>query len=154
MLYLNQTVSVQLKSIAERNHEECCGFLFGYEQDEQRMITALMEVRNVSPVNRERTFQISSKDYMHAENFADRNNLKFLGIFHSHPNGPAIPSELDRMAAQPYFSYLILSVTDKKVNALRSWRLNKNYQFDEESLSTLNINQHIHGYCNHPNTAA
>ena len=154
MLYLNQIISIQLKSIAERNHEECCGFLFGHERDQQRMITSIMEVKNVSPVNRERTFEISSKDYMYGENFANQNNLELLGIFHSHPNGPAVPSEFDRIAAQPYFSYLILSITDKRMNAMRSWRLNNNFQFEEESLSILNINQHIHGYRNHPNTAA
>ena len=154
MLFLNQSILTELKSMVESHDEECCGFLFGYEMGSQRMITSILQVKNVSPVNRERTFAISSKDYRQAENFADMNNLKLLGVYHSHPNSPAVPSEFDSKAAQPYFSYVILSVTKWQVNSVRSWTLNNNLKFEEEPLSIININQHKHGYRNHPNPAA
>ena len=35
----------------------------------------------------------------------DQNHLKLLGVYHSHIGYPATPSEYDRVAAQPYFSY-------------------------------------------------
>jgi proteasome lid subunit RPN8/RPN11 len=57
-----------------------------------------------------------------------------LGIYHSHPKHPAIPSETDRLAAQPFFSYVIISVIDKDTIDLRSWLLNDERQFEEEKI--------------------
>jgi proteasome lid subunit RPN8/RPN11 len=54
-----------------------------------------------------------------------------LGIYHSHPNHPAIPSEHDRVAAQPYFSYVIISAMQGNIDHIRSWRLNEASQFEE-----------------------
>jgi proteasome lid subunit RPN8/RPN11 len=66
-----------------------------------------------------------------------------LGIYHSHPNHPAIPSERDRLAAQPYFSYVIISVMKGKTDQIRSWRLNETSHFEEENISTIHLNQSI-----------
>lgn len=112
---------------------ECCGFMFGKEDEKgNRLVTKALPVFNSATENRERRFIISPKDYMNAEKFADENNVQFLGIYHSHPNHPAIPSEHDRVAAQPWFSYVIISVSEDKVQHTRCWRLNDNFQFDEE----------------------
>jgi len=46
-----------------------------------------------------------------------------VGIWHSHPDHPARPSETDRAAAWEGWSYLIASVTDAGLSELRSWRL-------------------------------
>jgi proteasome lid subunit RPN8/RPN11 len=56
------------------------------------------------------------------------------GIYHSHPKHPAIPSETDRLSAQPFFSYVIISVLDKDTTELRSWLLNEERQFEEEKI--------------------
>ena len=112
---------------------ECCGFMFGIEDiSGNRLVTKALPVHNSAVENRERRFIISPKDYMNAEKFADENNVQFLGIYHSHPNHPAVPSEHDRVAAQPWFSYVIISVSENKVQHTRCWRLNDNSQFDEE----------------------
>jgi proteasome lid subunit RPN8/RPN11 len=115
---------------------ECCGFMFGTEDASgDRIITKVLPVFNAATENRERRFIISPKDYLHAENFADENNVQFLGIYHSHPNHPAVPSEHDRVAAQPWFSYVIISVKGNAIDHTRCWRLNDNFQFDEEVFS-------------------
>jgi len=112
---------------------ECCGFMFGTEDmSGNRLVTKALPVHNSAVENRERRFIISPKDYMNAEKFADENNVQFLGIYHSHPDHPAIPSEHDRVAAQPWFSYVIVSVSENKIQHARCWRLNDNFQFDEE----------------------
>ena len=36
--------------------------------------------------------------------------------------------------AQPWFSYIIISVLDKNIGIIRSWRLNEKNQFEEEKL--------------------
>lgn len=114
--------------------QECCGFFFGHEDGEDRYITSWLQAANNSSENQRRRFSISSKDYLDAENYAFENNLSFLGIYHSHPDHPAIPSEHDRVAAQPFFSYVIISVSENRVAAIRSWRLNDEHQFEEEQL--------------------
>lgn len=111
--------------------DECCGFLFGREA-EDRVITTITVVNNAKQGDKRRRFEIAPADYLAAERFAEENNLLLLGVYHSHPNHPAIPSEHDRVAAQPYFSYIILSVMDGQHADTRSWRLNEQQQFTEE----------------------
>jgi proteasome lid subunit RPN8/RPN11 len=124
--------------------DECCGFLYGAEQtDSSRMITKILEVNNSKTGDKKRRFEISGKDYMLAEKFALENNILLLGIYHSHPNHPAIPSEHDRVAALPYFSYVILSITPGTIDHIRSWQLNDLSQFEEEVFSPAHLNQSI-----------
>jgi proteasome lid subunit RPN8/RPN11 len=124
--------------------DECCGFLYGTESpDGTRTISTIREVNNAKPGDKKRRFEITGKDYMQAEQFALDNDLRLLGIYHSHPNHPAIPSEHDRVAAQPYFSYVIISVKDGKIDHIRSWLLNEISQFEEENFFPIHINQSI-----------
>lgn len=115
--------------------DECCGFLFGEEEGEERIVTAIQVVINSKDGDKRRRFAIAPKDYLKAEQFADENGLLLLGVYHSHPNHPAIPSEHDRVAAQPYFSYVIVSIIDSEWAATRSWRLNDEQQFEEETIT-------------------
>ena len=41
--------------------------------------------------------------------------MTLLGVYHSHPQHPAIASEHDLRSAQPFFSYVIYSVIDPRV---------------------------------------
>lgn len=113
--------------------DECCGFLYG-EEDKQgnRIVREILVVNNVKEGDKRRRFEISARDYIRAEEYAFKNNLTLLGVYHSHPNHPAIPSEHDRVAAQPYFSYIIISVVNNTEIHVRSWRLNDSSQFEEE----------------------
>ncbi|WP_276485023.1 M67 family metallopeptidase [Paraflavitalea pollutisoli] len=116
--------------------DECCGFLFGQEDGEgHRTITTIRVVNNAKEGDKRRRFVIAPLDYIQAEQFAEESGLTLLGVYHSHPNHPAIPSEHDRIAAQPFFSYVIVSVLERKVGPVRSWRLNDEAQFEEESVA-------------------
>ncbi len=116
--------------------DECCGFLLGKEdQDGKRVIHLVREVDNAKPGDKRRRFEITGRDYMLAEHFAEESGLQLLGIYHSHPEHPAIPSEQDRIAAQPWFSYVIVSVVKAQTDHIRSWRLNEIAQFEEEIFS-------------------
>ncbi len=114
--------------------EECCGFLFGKEEDGVRSIISIAVVNNSDEGDKRRRFEISSVDYIHAERFADDKDLHLLGVYHSHPNHPAVSSEHDRVNAQPYFSYVILSIANGKFASVKSWRLNDDQQFEEEKI--------------------
>lgn len=122
--------------------DECCGFFFGKELGEERIITNVLIVNNSKEGDKRRRFEIAPKDYLNAERFANENELQLLGVYHSHPNHPAVPSEHDRIAAQPYFSYIIISVRENEIKDIRSWKLNDNFKFEEEEIGNqLIINQ-------------
>ncbi|MEL6652362.1 MAG: M67 family metallopeptidase [Bacteroidota bacterium] len=111
---------------------ECCGFFYGQDSDDKRIISLARPVTNSKDGDQRRRFEISALDYLHAERFATEQGLQLLGIYHSHPNHPAIPSEHDRKQAVPHFSYIILSIQEGTFDQLRSWQLNAEEQFEEE----------------------
>jgi proteasome lid subunit RPN8/RPN11 len=116
--------------------DECCGFFFGNEVPENnRQITDMVVVLNSKPGDKTRRFEISPLDYMKAEQHAIDRDLLLLGVYHSHPNHPAIPSEHDRKSAQPWFSYIIISIVDGAFANLRSWVLNNSSVFEEEKIT-------------------
>lgn len=112
---------------------ECCGFFYG-KDGEIRTVTMAQSVTNAKEGDQRRRFQIDPKDYQEAERYAINNDLDLLGVYHSHPDHPAEPSEYDLEVAMPYFSYIIVSVQDGKAKATRSWQLNGNRQFVEEKI--------------------
>lgn len=126
--------------------DECCGFLFGREEhDGTRLVVDILVVDNFKEGDKTRRFEISPQDYLAAESHALDHDWTLLGIYHSHPKHPAIPSETDRISAQPFFSYVIISVPeDATVRPspggaggsieLRSWLLNDERQFEEEKI--------------------
>jgi proteasome lid subunit RPN8/RPN11 len=135
MIVLNTDVQkLIVQDAIETYPDECCGFLYGNEDSNgRRFITQARVVKNVKDGDKRRRFEISPQDYLEAEKYAEEQQLELLGVYHSHPNHPAIPSEHDRAAAQPFFSYLIISVNNKEPGPIRSWRLNDDWQFEEEN---------------------
>ncbi len=133
------------KFIAEHGEHsfpnECCGFFFGEESanGEQRIVKLVQTTPNVKEGDQRKRFQISPLAYMKAERYALDNDLTLLGVYHTHPDHPAIPSEHDLAVALPYFSYIILSVNNAKSDTMRVWRLDENEtaekRFVEEGLT-------------------
>jgi proteasome lid subunit RPN8/RPN11 len=134
-MILFEPIQLIYKDALEAYPDECCGFLFGFEKDGERSITQILTVNNAKEGDKRRRFEIAPKDYMKAEQYADMHQLQLLGVYHSHPNHPAIPSEHDRVAAQPFFSYLIVSVMNGTISHYRSWRLNDAHFFEEEKIT-------------------
>ena len=141
MLLIEEESLRQMIRDAEQSFpDECCGFFFGSEVGDDRHVLKVIPVHNAKEGDKRRRFLISGKDYVAAEKFADENGLQLLGIYHSHPGHTPIPSEHDREAAQPYFSYVIISVMNGLFSSLRSWRLNESAEFEEEKCKE-SINQ-------------
>lgn len=155
-MYIEKSLLSEMIANVESFPEERCGFLFGHKTLEDRTITKTMVAENVTQGDKHLRFEIAPKDYLSAENFAEKNDLYLLGIYHSHPNQAAVPSELDRWAAQPDFSYIIISVIRQKFAEIRSWRLNNAFQFEEEKINDPNIHQFnkINGNSIHSNSTA
>ncbi|MBI5913746.1 MAG: M67 family metallopeptidase [Bacteroidetes bacterium] len=117
--------------------DECCGFLYGHET-EGRSVTLAVPVTNSKEGDQRRRFEISPLDYLRAEQFALENDTQLLGVYHSHPNHPAIASAHDLVVAMPYFSYVIVSVIDGEIADLKSWKLRDEVrEFQEEEVFAL-----------------
>ena len=112
--------------------DEGAGFLLG-EEGEVKEILALSNEREDEA--RHNRFLITAEEYMKADVRADSLALSLIGVFHSHPDCPNVPSEYDREWAQPFFSYIITRVDDGKAVSHRSWRLVEDRsKYDEEKI--------------------
>jgi len=74
--------------------EECCGLLTGRPGCIERATRAA----NVAE-DRRRWFEIDPQALIDAHRVARRGGAAVIGYFHSHPSGPAKPSEIDRAQA-------------------------------------------------------
>ncbi len=130
-----QALMVIFKHGLEDYPYECCGFLFGAEE-KVRFIYQAKPVPNSAGENQKRRFEITPKDYLMAEHYAEEHSLTLLGVYHSHPDHPAVPSIHDFQQAVPFFSYIIVSVLNGRVDTLRSWQINEDGFFEEENIIT------------------
>jgi proteasome lid subunit RPN8/RPN11 len=112
--------------------EEGAGFLLG-NNNEVKEILPLTNAREDEA--RHNRFLITPEDYLKAELKADELDLNLIGVFHSHPDCPNVPSEYDREWAQPFFSYVITRVDQGKSVNHRSWRLVEDRsKYEEEEI--------------------
>ena len=79
-------------------------------------------------------FWIDPRELLQAQKFARSQHWNIVGIYHSHPDHPAVPSERDRLFAWSEYSYLIVSVEEGAIADCQSWFLNEQRQFQNESI--------------------
>lgn len=134
MLIITSELVEQIKSHVESAYpEEGAGFLLGGD-GEVKEIFALPNAREDAA--RHNRYLITPEDYMKAEMKAVELGVDLIGVFHSHPDCPNVPSEFDREWAQPFFSYVITRVDEGKAVSHRSWKLAENRsKYDEEELT-------------------
>lgn len=115
----------QLKQIYAHAKEtyphECCGFLVGNLEDGG----LVREVRRATNHNKERAdrFAISPEEFAQTQFAADDAGLEIIGIYHSHPDWPPIPSQTDMESAWEEVYYLIVSVHDGMPLNTNVWKL-------------------------------
>jgi len=148
MLRLAATAAAALREHCRAGYPlEVCGFLVGVAAPDGRECGAAWPVANAweaDPALRaeliaglasagsadadawdghgaERRFLVSPADTVAAMRRAREAGLDLIGVYHSHPNHPAVPSAFDRDAAWPEWSYVIVSVREEGVTEVRSW---------------------------------
>ncbi|HAN75116.1 MAG TPA: hypothetical protein DCQ51_03700 [Planktothrix sp. UBA8407] len=131
--------------------QECCGLLMGkINQNYDKIIVDIIPTENAwnsetaktfedveitnKPVTSEARFTISPQQMIQAQKQGRDRNLIIIGIYHSHPDHPAIPSEFDRVCAWSDYSYIIISVEKGKTTDLQNWSLDQHDQFQSEEL--------------------
>lgn len=104
---------------------ECCGLVLGrLDDNDGRTVHSLLIVNNSREgEDKRRRFVIEPLDFLKAEREAAKKGLEVLGIYHSHPDHPALPSQYDLDHALPFYSYLIVSVAEGAAGDLFSYRL-------------------------------
>jgi proteasome lid subunit RPN8/RPN11 len=133
MLIVSNELHKQIEAHVEDAYpEEGAGFLAGID-GEVKQVLPLVNAREEEA--RRNRFLITTEDYLKAELTADKLGLSLIGVFHSHPDCPNIPSEYDREWAQPFFSYLITRVDKGRAVNSRSWRLAEDRsKYEEEEI--------------------
>jgi proteasome lid subunit RPN8/RPN11 len=134
MLIVSKELVEQINAHVENAYPgEGAGFLLG-EDGEVKDIFSLPNAREEEA--RHNRFLLTPEDYMKAEMKAMELGVDLIGVFHSHPDCPNVPSEYDREWAQPFFSYIITRVDDGKAVSHRSWRLVEDRsKYDEEEIT-------------------
>ena len=141
-----QEQQVQLEAVRERlmtlhaeggYPNEICGILLGREIEGKRVIMNAMPIENTFEADEQyHRFMITPKAMFTAEKLARRDRMDVLGVYHSHPNAPARPSQYDvEHAAWTSWTYVILSVQSGKVVDVKGWQLQEDRTaFDEIEL--------------------
>jgi len=134
----------QIRSHGQETYpHECCGVLFGSQDGELRTVTEVRRQANERKDSRENRFLITPEQFRDAERAARKAGLLMLGIYHSHPDSPARPSEYDRDHAWPWYSYLITSVGRRAAGESRAWQLRDDRSgFDPRDLEVAAVNPH------------
>ena len=112
-IILSQSDKKTLSEYSE-NHKpyESCALLFG--KDNQVSDLFLTENIEKSPVN----FTISNEQLIEGYKIAEEKRVDVIGIFHSHPNSDAFPSDTDKkfMQSNPV-AWIIYSGINKNFKA-------------------------------------
>jgi len=118
--------------------DEGCGLLIGIINSGAREIVKCIPMANVYAGPRKNRYSIDPLEYMKIEDQHYRIGLLVIGVFHSHPDAPAVPSMYDQEHAVPSFSYVILSVRSGKIEEIAAWRINEStWKFEEEQLEIV-----------------
>ncbi|MEL4895555.1 M67 family metallopeptidase [Crocosphaera sp. Alani8] len=155
MIYFSNSQLQQIENHAERTYpEECCGLLLGiFEASYQRVIevretdndwtpTMSEDLDNLGssgnqPLSKKNRFSIAPSVLLQVQKEMRDRELNIIGIYHSHPDHPAIPSEFDREIAWSDYSYVIASLRQGKVSEIKSWTLKENRQFKPEKIKII-----------------
>jgi proteasome lid subunit RPN8/RPN11 len=123
-LVLPARIMDQIRAHGEETYpHECCGFLFGGQEDGTRVISQIRRQPNERTESQNNRFLITPGQFRDAERAARGAGLLMVGIYHSHPDSPARPSEYDRDHAWPWYSYLIVSVGKGTAADSNVWEL-------------------------------
>ena len=86
------------------------------------------------PLTKRTYYTIAPEMMLKAQKYGRDRGLEIIGIYHSHIDHPAMPSEFDRVYAWPQYSYIIVSVENGKAVDLQNWSLDEAHHFQAEEM--------------------
>ncbi len=132
---------------------ECCGLLLGKVVNESKTVVEVRATENVwnaeaaqlfsvvegtRGTNQLSNYTISPQTMLEVQKEVRDRTLQIIGVYHSHPNHPAIASECDRLYAWEQYSYIIVSVMAGKAQELLCWELDSDFNFQAEEIIIVN----------------
>ena len=134
-LRVPRTVLDRVRAHAKETYpEECCGFLIGRDEDQDRVVAEERRAPNVSPDSRRESYAIDNEVTRRMESEFRGGLLRVVGFYHSHPEYAARPSDRDRRSAWPYYVYAILSLRNREPAEVTAWRLTEEQEFEPVAL--------------------
>ncbi len=100
---------------------EICGLFIGRQGMKEVSVDRLVEIPNLNEDRRQDRYLLDPDGFLAADDAARLEGLDVVGIWHTHPDHPAIPSVTDAAAAWEGYAYAIVSVHDGESEVLRSW---------------------------------
>ena len=82
----------------EQQPSESCAMLFGKKVGDDWNVKEVFLTQNMD--NSQTNFTISPEELLKGYQVAQKNQLEVVGVFHSHPNSDAIPSNTDKKFMQ------------------------------------------------------
>ena len=148
MIQLSKKHLSYIQSHAESTYpEECCGVILGHISDRDKTVVEIIPTENAwNPetaadfpndditYSKKRRYTIAPKEMLRLQKLARECDRNIIGIFHSHPDYPAIPSEFDRKSAWQEYSYIIISVQKGRSADINSWVLDEDGKFQQEEV--------------------
>ena len=100
---------------AERTYpNECCGAMLGHIQGGKKIVTEAVPLENVFAGAQGERYEVRPEDLLAADKAARERGLDLVGIFHSHPDCDAYFSQTDLKNSCPWYSFVVLSITNGK----------------------------------------
>lgn len=147
---LSNSHILSIRTHAESTYpNECCGLLLGLVTANVKTLVEVLPVQNAwiseaedywpeqKQLTETRRYAISPADMLKAMKYGRDRSLEIIGIYHSHNDCPAVPSEFDRAGAWPQYSYIIVSVIQGSQIDLNSWILDGEGNFQAEEILTI-----------------
>ena len=126
MVEISKILNDKIVNIRENAFpNEVCGVLIGKVNNEDFKILDFKVCKNLNEQRSIDRYNLDPRDYMKAQEYAEKKNLDIIGIYHSHPNHPAIASKTDNFRAWPSYVYLIYSIYEEEFKDLTGWVLNE-----------------------------
>lgn len=130
---------------------ECCGLLLGRLSEGSKTLVEVRATQNVwnaeaaqlfvaegvRATNQLSNYTISPQTMLEVQKEIRDRALQIIGIYHSHPNHPAIASECDRLYAWENYSYMIVSVIQGKAQEILCWELDSDRTFAAEEIAIV-----------------
>ena len=130
-ILLNQKqVDTLIQHSEKAGLSESCAMLLGTHGDQQWNVKEVFLTRNAH-TDSEISFIITPEELLQGYQLAEKKQLELVGIFHSHPNSTASPSNLDKkfMKANGDIPWIIFSGINTD---LRAFKLEQDMENTEE----------------------
>ena len=139
MVKISSDTNKKIINICEQGFpNEVCGVLIGTMNGNDFDILDFFPCKNLNKERAVDRYELDLKDYISADKEAREKGLDIVGIYHSHPNHPAIASDTDKYFAQERYIYLIYSIYESKYKDLIGWVFNeKEDEMNEVSIEVL-----------------